>query len=103
MVVARWRVYCLTPHSDKSLMWSHYSNHHQGICLEFDTSQPVIGGAFQVGYRDALPALDVLEISGEAAFQIFVTKSPDWHYEDEYRILARDGEGDEAPHLLQTL
>jgi hypothetical protein len=100
MVVARWRIYCLTPHSDRSLMWSHYSNHHQGICLEFDTSQAVIGGAFQVGYRDALPALDIPAISDEAAFQVLVTKSLDWSYENEYRILARDGEGDDVPNLL---
>ena len=100
MIVKRWRIYCLTPYCDRSVMWSHYSNKHQGICLELDAGQAVIGGAFRVEYRDALPALDILESSDEAAFQIFVTKSPDWSYENEYRIVARDGEADDARHPL---
>ena len=97
MIVERWRIYCLTPHSDRPLMWSHYSNKHQGICLEFDAGQPVIGNAFQVEYHDALPVLDILTFVEKDAFQVFVTKSPDWSCEDEYRILARDGGADDVP------
>jgi hypothetical protein len=29
MVVDRWRTYCLTPHSGRPLILSHYSNNHQ--------------------------------------------------------------------------
>lgn len=97
MIVERWRIYCLTPYPDNPLMWSHYSDKHRGICLEFDAGQAAVGGAVQVGYRDALPVLDILAISGEVVFQIFVTKSPDWSYENEYRVLARDGEADDIP------
>jgi len=97
MIVDRWRVYCLTPYRDRPLMWSHYSDKHRGICLEFDAAQALIGGAFQVRYSDALPVLDVLSLSPEVVFQIFVTKSPDWRYENEYRILARDGGADDVP------
>jgi len=35
-------------------MCSHYSNHHRGICLEFDAIQPEISGAWQVKYMRAL-------------------------------------------------
>jgi hypothetical protein len=82
-------------------MWSHYSNKHQGICLEFDAGQAVIGNAFQVEYGDALPVLDILTFTPKDAFQILVTKSPDWRNEDEYRILARDGQADDVtPQFL---
>ena len=95
------RIYCLTPHPDRPLMWSHYSNNHQGICLEFDAGQAVIGNAFQVEYGDALPVLDILTFTPKDAFQILVTKSPGWRNEDEYRILARDGQADDVtPQFL---
>lgn len=29
-------VVCLSEHGDDILMWSHYSDGHQGFCLEFD-------------------------------------------------------------------
>jgi hypothetical protein len=36
--IADRRIYCLTPHADSILMWSHYADNHKGICLEFSTS-----------------------------------------------------------------
>ncbi len=90
-VVNRWRVYCLTPKADMPLMWSHYSSNHRGICLEFDTSEPHFGRAVKVEYKKTLPAIDISgEANGEAASRVLITKSPDWYYESEYRILARD-------------
>jgi hypothetical protein len=104
-VVDRWRIYCLTPKADIPLMWSHYSNHHRGICLEFDTSEPHFGNAAKVEYQKTLPAIDIINITDEASFNILVTKSPDWCYESEYRILARDksaGEGLVPPFPITT-
>jgi hypothetical protein len=31
-----YRVYCLSEVCDSSLMWAHYADSHQGVCLEFD-------------------------------------------------------------------
>jgi hypothetical protein len=101
-ILERWRVFCLTPHPDMSLMWSHYADKHRGVCLEFDARHAVIGNAWQVQYSDALPMLDILALTGESAFRILVTKSPDWRYENEYRILARDGEAYEVAPLPIT-
>lgn len=98
VIAERYRIYCLTPHPDTLLMWSHYSDKHRGICLEFDAGQAVIGGAYQVIYNETFPALDVLRLGPTLdVFQILVNKSSAWHYEDEYRILARDDEADEVP------
>jgi hypothetical protein len=44
----------------------------------------------------------MLSFSPEEAFQILVTKSTDWTYENEFRILARDGQADEIPPLPIT-
>jgi len=89
VVVARFRTYCLTPKADMPLMWSHYADHHRGICLEFDTSEPLFGNAVKVEYQMTLPAIDILNQTDEASFRPLVTKSPDWCYENEYRIVAR--------------
>jgi len=97
----RWRIYCLTLRSDTPLMWSHYSDKHRGICLEFDAGHAVIGNAWQVQYNDVLPALDMLTTTDESIFRILVSKSSDWSYEGEYRVLARDGEApDVSPQFL---
>ncbi len=97
-VVDRWRICCLTPKADMPLMWSHYASHHRGICLEFDTADPFFGNAFAVEYQEMLPAIDIINITGEASFKTLVTKSTDWCYESEYRILARDISAAEGAH-----
>ena len=94
----RWRLYCLSPHPDSTLMWSHYANRHRGICLEFDTSVPIFGGALQVIYRESLPPISAssFEDWGKIA-SMLVEKSSDWRYENEYRVLARDVMADALP------
>jgi hypothetical protein len=52
---ARRRIYCLTPHPDSILMWSHYSNNHAGICLEFQTANRLFSGAMRVSYLSHYP------------------------------------------------
>ena len=34
-IPSRWGVYCLSPDPCITLMWSHHSRNHKGICLEF--------------------------------------------------------------------
>lgn len=94
----RWRIYCLTPHPDSTLMWSHYGDRHRGICLEFDASVPIVGNALQVIYREFLPPISAssFEDLGEMA-SMLLHKSSDWRYEDEYRIMARDLMADALP------
>ena len=40
-------VFCLSEKRDNLLMWSHYSYHHQGFCLEFSITNEF--------FRDVLP------------------------------------------------
>jgi hypothetical protein len=61
--------------------------------LEFDATKDKIGAACRVIYADKLPAINVDLIGDEFALAetALLTKSAEWAYEEEYRILARDG------------
>jgi hypothetical protein len=68
-------------------MWSHYAEAHTGICLEFDTNHPLFGKAtIKVIYLSTYPALDLVDEGVEALF----TKSADWSYEAEWRLIAEE-------------
>lgn len=87
--------YCVTNDPLNNLMWSHYSNSHNGFCIEWDAnSMP----ADKVSYKEKLPTLDLLEFiestiglrtQDEIASQAWVAlkvKLKEWKYESEYRI-----------------
>ena len=65
-------------------MWSHYSRNHKGICLEFGTKAKFII-ALKVRYQKEYPPL---LIHGETlGYDMLLTKSDVWDYEQEYRLL----------------
>jgi hypothetical protein len=87
------RVFCLSDPStvSKPLPWSHYSDHHRGICIHFSTRYAPFKLAFDVRYRAEYPTLtlpydvDTEEMLARCA----LTKCDQWAYEDEWRILRR--------------
>ncbi len=83
---SRWALYCLTPHPDSILMWSHYAENHKGICLEFRNDNPTIQSAKQVIYRSKYPVWLINE-SKEKSLELLLTKSEVWSYEKEYRLI----------------
>lgn len=86
-----WRIYSLSSIPDNNLMWSHYSEGHTGICLEFDASTEIFGGAMKVEYFGSRPELDFLEQNnGVLLRHAVLMKSEDWKYEGEYRIVAKE-------------
>lgn len=86
MIPSRWRIYCLTPLPDSTLMWSHYGDNHRGICLEFGTDVRLFASALRVVYRSAYPRWSPNQIAANP-IDILLTKSDDWAYEKEYRII----------------
>lgn len=84
-----FRIYCLTPDPENSLMWSHYADKHRGICLEFDAMNVVIGSAKKVCYNSSLPTIKFYEKTNDPMFHL-LHKSDVWSYEKEYRIIARE-------------
>ncbi|HEY6346539.1 MAG TPA: DUF2971 domain-containing protein [Bryobacteraceae bacterium] len=89
-MLARRRIYCLTPKPDSTLIWSHYAENHRGICLEFSTSNPLFRRACEVIYQKEYPRwapCDIHENPGRV-MELILTKSSDWLYEQEYRLVS---------------
>jgi hypothetical protein len=78
----------LTAAKDNLLLWAHYAEQHRGIAVEIDTRD----GAFTQGahraqdveYTSVRPKIPE---SDEILFTHFFTKSLEWKYEKEYRIV----------------
>jgi len=93
-------IFTLTPHKDNLLMWSHYSDSHNGFCIGYDTSRLdgflkglsesdnlVIPG-YEVDYCSEYPKLLPGELSDEDwVIKQLTTKSNAWAYEEEYRFI----------------
>jgi hypothetical protein len=86
----RYGVCCFTTKVDSTLMWSHYADHHHGICLEFGTDNDVVCAALKVEYCDEYPFLDLSDDGAEHNLLPLISKSSDWAYEDEYRLIAQE-------------
>ena len=79
-------------------MWSHYSDFHRGLLLEFRT--PIMGRKedlaltrdrlmpFPVIYQKDRPHIDIgVENKDELFAKVLLTKSEDWEYEEEERVI----------------
>jgi hypothetical protein len=95
----RYRIYCLAEKPDVPLMWSHYAGSHTGICLEFDARRAPFAAAEKVKYVSAYPAYDVL---GHNNYDSLFTKSADWSYEAEWRLIAEERAFAGSPRTIKT-
>lgn len=89
-IAQRYRVYCLGPDLGNLLMWSHYADHHRGLCLEFSLRNTVLCGALRCEY---LPSFPVMSLEGGAVrdqLRILLAKAESWSYEKEYRLVAQE-------------
>lgn len=90
---------CLSESDDSLLMWAHYANNHHGMCVEYGLPEivsqlsfspvPVIYSNKRVSFSSlnlATPEHDALRIFTES----ITTKSPEWGYEREWRIIRDD-------------
>lgn len=85
---------------NSSMMWAHYCQNHTGFCIGFDKNHPIfnlpngIGGTtfFSVKYSNRRVKIPV-EIANrdthlKYAIKTIRTKSKDWIYEKEERLIA---------------
>jgi hypothetical protein len=84
-ITKRWGVYCLTPDPCSTLMWSHYSRNHKGICLEFAAHDSKFALATKILYQKEYPPF--LLHDPNSTNIMLVVKSDDWKYEDEFRLI----------------
>lgn len=83
----------LSRYNDTTLMWSHYSDAHRGVCLRFKCiednfySQNGLGRVVEVSYRDEIltEEINILPVN-HAVFEKISRKATCWEYEQEFRI-----------------
>ena len=83
-------VTCFSEQNDNLLMWGHYGGRYKGICLEFSTKFEPFLKIQKVNYAKSLPAFDLSPLLLEkidVPIELFCTKSEDWAYEKEWRII----------------
>lgn len=108
--IKRSSVCCFSRINDNLLLWAHYANKHQGACLVFDNT---VEEKFVTIPADDLSYLTVEYKKFEpvnyfqnqilALKSLFGTKSADWSYEEEFRIvlLAQEGLFKFKPNFLK--
>lgn len=96
-LVKTYGVICMGKHWTSPLMWSHYADHHKGVCLGFDVPE---GKALQMNYEPERlrhlikmgePAGGLTE---EVIGQLLGTKFVQWAYEEEWRLSLKLKEAD---------
>ncbi len=101
-------IFCLSSESKNLLLWAHYANSHRGFCIEFDKEkliryineenrntlygQKSLLQFEQVIYSKTFPLINPETFSEPDKFtQPLITKSIDWKYEEEFRIIYLKG------------
>ena len=90
---------CLNHNPLNILMWSHYGDSHKGFLVEFKfKKQDLLKATIQyryfqpipVNYSDEIPVIsldDRMNNGGTNVFEAYTTKSVEWSYEKEFRVV----------------
>lgn len=91
-------IFCLTETYDNLLMWAHYANNHTGLVIKLapHNDDSFLTIAQKVNYSEDIPrftAEDFLtktsaQLGEKVLSQLTLTKSTEWYYEKEWRIVA---------------
>jgi hypothetical protein len=105
-------VLCLSSKFDSPLMWSHYADQHRGVCVEYDVSELIPQGLHKVSYGESCKVLasqirdwvfyDNLVAQQAIDKACLLTKSTQWAYENEWRLLGQVGT-QESPMKLKSV
>ncbi|MFW1814502.1 DUF2971 domain-containing protein [Acinetobacter guillouiae] len=112
-------VTCFNNNPLSILMWSHYAQSHQGFVIEFRIPHPFIYGPapdaltlLKVIYTDKFPQTvlppvpfapwsnNFFKIMNQMVKNQFLTKSIEWKYEEEFRVLKHDYDPNNENSLL---
>lgn len=94
-IAANYGMFSFSRKTSNPVQWSHYADHHRGICLGFDIPDELL---FHVNYVSRRIARKILEDTLERADQqqslilmhkILSTKYRHWKYEAESRAIFR--------------
>lgn len=87
--IARLGLTCFTQTNDNLLMWSHYTEDHKGICLEFDYKKDnnFFKPLKKVTYSKAYPIYNYYNDKQNVVGELMLNKSDHWNYENEIRVI----------------
>jgi hypothetical protein len=98
--IKRASVCCFSFISNNLLMWAHYADKHHGACLIFDNSVENKFANIPDSRLTTVPVnykpfseINYFENKLEGIRNLFGTKSIEWEYEREYRIVILEPEG----------
>lgn len=89
-------VLSLSSNKDNLLMWAHYCRHHTGFVLEFEPEwygsyedSEILKSlvALKVNYSSDRPVLEGKENASQKLDKLLLTKSVNWEYESEFRVI----------------
>ena len=107
-LIKKFRVACFTTNPFSMLMWAHYADSHKGFCVEYAVPVPnehnigLLQNLLPVIYSDervsvleeCLADLKCSKVTDEIASAIYkyglLTKSIDWLYQNEWRLISLD-------------
>ena len=97
--IKNWGILCLSEECDSIRMWSHYAKDHTGVCFEFTRAAGNCLGdedmCSPVMYVRHYPHIDLgqmLKPDGSTISLLMKTKSDDWSYEKEWRLITEQGD-----------
>ena len=84
----------LSKKHNKGLMWTHYANSHQGICIALNVTSKVWEHG-EINYVKSMPSVDNYSKCTPEDYvkDVLTKKSEDWQYEEEVRWIRRKGKG----------
>jgi len=85
-------VLCFAGDPRSLLMWSHYGENHEGVCLQFERIRdfPVLGHAVHVAYQEQFPKANWIVDFMKGVGEMLLTKHQGWKYEEECRVTSID-------------
>ncbi|MFC1490737.1 DUF2971 domain-containing protein [Candidatus Latescibacterota bacterium] len=93
-------IFCLSENYSSILNWSHYSDSHRGFCIGFD--RDILLDQINKFYEESKTILSLEKVRYSEDFPLINpytmdivdqlrTKSKEWEYEKEYRLILQDG------------
>jgi hypothetical protein len=82
----RYGILCFSRDWHNPVQWSHYADHHRGLCLGFDVADTLLSGVVYRKTRYKPRLLD--DLNEDIARIILTTKFKHWEYEQEVRVFA---------------
>ena len=84
-------VACFTTKPDNVLMWSHYGDQHQSVCVGFDAdllSDCTITNSKDYPIYHGLDKVIYTRTRAHKGEEAYSHKAADWAYEEEYRLIS---------------